>query len=284
MASRKPLTVAPLLILVMSVFRGHTLTCPTEYQIGNQCCQMCPAGSRVEKDCTEFKQTSCLPCTEGTFMTHPTHFMRCLSCLRCYADFGLKLKTPCTATSDTVCEPLEGFYCLFFIEDGCMEAQKHSSCQPGQYISLKGTALSDTECSNCSDGTFSDGTLLTSCQPHTQCQSLNLQLIKPGTASTDAECGEQSSGAVIGIVVPVICSVVAGISLLILRKKGRCKNTERKRSADNPQQYFKKNKHRHEEEEELQGVAVINEHRDSSSDTAEERSELFTYSVKQKSA
>uniref|UniRef100_A0A8D0CU33 TNFR-Cys domain-containing protein n=1 Tax=Sander lucioperca TaxID=283035 RepID=A0A8D0CU33_SANLU len=154
-------------ILVMSVFRGHTLTCPTEYQIGNQCCQMCPAGSRVEKDCTEFKQTSCLPCTEGTFMTHSTHFMR----------FGLKLKTPCTATSDTVCEPLEGFYCLFFIEDGCMEAQKHSSCQPGQYISLK--ALSDTECSNCSDGTFSDGTLLTSCQPHTRKYSFRSDMDTP---------------------------------------------------------------------------------------------------------
>ncbi|XP_028439699.1 tumor necrosis factor receptor superfamily member 14-like isoform X2 [Perca flavescens] len=292
MVSRKHLTVAPLLILVLSVFRGHTLTCPTEYQIGNQCCQMCPAGSRVEKDCTEFRQTSCLPCTEGTFMTHPTHLMRCLSCLHCYADFGLKMKRPCTTTSDTVCEPLEGFYCLFFIEDGCMEAQKHSSCQPGQYISLKGTALRDTECSDCRDGTFSDGTLLTSCQPHTQCQSLDLQLIKQGTASTDAECGEQSSGAVIGVVVGglVICLVVAGISLLvvlILRKKGRLKHscfiTGRKRNADNPQQYFKKNKHPHEEEEQLQEVAVIIKHRDSSSDTSEERSKLFTQSVKLKS-
>ena len=62
---------------------------------------------------------------------------------------------------------------------------------------------------------------------HSRCQSLDLQLIKPGTASTDAECGEeQSSGAGISIVLGVL--VVAVISLLvvlILRKKGGCKNT-----------------------------------------------------------
>ncbi|XP_031137508.2 tumor necrosis factor receptor superfamily member 14-like [Sander lucioperca] len=272
MMLRKHLTVAPLLILVMSVFRGHTLTChPTEYRMGGRCCPKCPAGSQVRKDCTGFRSTCCLDCDKGTFMDQPTDFMSCFPCSRCDSGSGLKIKTACMTTSDTVCEPLEGFYCTDSSDKGCVEAQKHRSCQPGQYIRQKGTALKDTECSDCRDGTFSDGTLLTSCQPHTQCQH---QLIKPGTASTDAECGEQSSGAVIVIVVPVICLVVAGISLLvvlILRKKGRCKYTV-KRNADNQQQYFKKNKHPHEEEQ--LGVAVINEHRDSSSDTAEESSRL----------
>ncbi|XP_035854786.1 tumor necrosis factor receptor superfamily member 14-like [Sander lucioperca] len=268
MMLRKLLTVQ-LTILVFSVFRGHTLTCHrTEYENGDLCCPRCPAGSRVRKHCKEFG-TSCLNCDEGTFMDQPTGLTECFPCARCDSGSGLKIKTACRTTSDTVCEPLEGFYCKDSSEKGCVEAQKHRSCQPGQYISQNGTVLRDTECSDCSDGTFSDGTLLTSCQPHTQCQH---QLIKPGTASTDAECGEQSSGAVIVIVVPVICLVVAGISLLvvlILRKKGRCKYTV-KRNADNQQQYFKKNKHPHEEEQ--LGVAVINEHRDSSSDTAEESS------------
>uniref|UniRef100_A0A8C9Z2E4 TNFR-Cys domain-containing protein n=1 Tax=Sander lucioperca TaxID=283035 RepID=A0A8C9Z2E4_SANLU len=206
----------------MSVFRGHTLTChPTEYQIGGQCCPMCPVGSRVRKHCTESRSTSCLNCDEGTFMDRPTGLTECFPCVRCDSGSGVKIKTACTATSNTVCEPLEGFYCLFSSENGCVEAQKHRSCQPGQYISQTGTALKDTECSDCRDGTFSDGTLLTSCQPHTQCQSLNLQLIKPGTASTDAECGEQSSGAVIGVVVVVICLlIILAIALLfVLRLK-----------------------------------------------------------------
>ncbi|XP_039656617.1 tumor necrosis factor receptor superfamily member 14-like isoform X6 [Perca fluviatilis] len=232
MMFRKHLTVAPLLILVLSVFRGHTLTChPTEYLNGDQCCPTCSVGS------------------------------------------GVKIKTACTTTSNTVCEPLKGFYCLFSPGNSCVEAQKHRSCQPGQYISQNGTALSDTECSDCSDGTFSNGTLLTSCQPHTQCQSLDLQLIKPGTASTDAECGEQSSGAGIGVVVVlVILLVVAGISLpvmWILRKKGRCKNTGERGYAENPQPNGNLNG-----EEQLQDMDLKNKHRDRLSDTAEESSRL----------
>ncbi|XP_044068365.1 uncharacterized protein LOC122883565 isoform X3 [Siniperca chuatsi] len=179
-------------ILVMSVFRGQTLTCQgAEYLIGNKCCPMCPAGSRVKTDCTEFRSTSCLPCVERTFMNQPTGLKQCFPCTNCDAGSGLKTKTSCTTTSDAVCEPLEGFYCVDSAEDGCAAAQKHTSCRPGQYIRQKGTALRDTECSDCSGGTFSDGTF-TSCRPHTQCGSINLQL-RAGTASADAECGEQSS-------------------------------------------------------------------------------------------
>ncbi|XP_051251252.1 tumor necrosis factor receptor superfamily member 14-like isoform X2 [Dicentrarchus labrax] len=202
MFGRKPLTAAPLLILVMNIFRGHALQChPSEYQRGNECCPKCLPGSRVKTDCTEFRSTSCLSCTEGTFINQPTVRTQCYSCTVCIAGSGLKIKTSCTTTSDTVCEPLEGFYCLDSTEDGCMSAQRHTLCQPGQYISQKGTALTDTECSDCSAGTYSDGTF-PSCQPHTQCESMNL-LIKAGTVSTDAQCGEQSSqptGIVIGVV------------------------------------------------------------------------------------
>ncbi|XP_039656614.1 tumor necrosis factor receptor superfamily member 14-like isoform X3 [Perca fluviatilis] len=273
MMFRKHLTVAPLLILVLSVFRGHTLTChPTEYLNGDQCCPTCSVGSRVKKHCTEFRSTSCLDCDKGTYMNLPTGLTECFPCARCDSGSGVKIKTACTTTSNTVCEPLKGFYCLFSPGNSCVEAQKHRSCQPGQYISQNGTALRDTECSDCRDGTFSDGTLLTSCQPHTQCQSLDLHLIKPGTASTDAECGEQSSGAVIGIVVPVILLVVAGIFLLvvlILRKKGRCKNTGERGYAENPQPNGNLNG-----EEQLQDMDLKNKHRDRLSDTAEESSRL----------
>lgn len=51
---------------------------------------------------------------------------------------GLKVKTSCTTKSNTVCEPLEGFYCVDFKEGGCAAAEKHTSCRPGQYISESG--------------------------------------------------------------------------------------------------------------------------------------------------
>ncbi|XP_040009790.1 tumor necrosis factor receptor superfamily member 14-like isoform X2 [Xiphias gladius] len=202
---RKPLTTASLLILMIKVFNGNTLTChPAEYQIGNECCPMCPIGSRVKIVCTEFRSTSCLPCIDGTFMNQPTGLKQCFPCTHCDAGSGLKIKRSCTTISDTVCEPLEEFYCIDFTEEHCAAAQKHRRCQPGQYISQKGTAFADSVCSDCSGGTFSDGTF-TFCQPHTQCESKNLQLIRPGTASTDAECGEHSAkGTALVIVIPLI--------------------------------------------------------------------------------
>uniref|UniRef100_UPI0037E9B413 tumor necrosis factor receptor superfamily member 14-like n=1 Tax=Semicossyphus pulcher TaxID=241346 RepID=UPI0037E9B413 len=107
-------SAASLLMLVLNVFRGHALTCDqSEYKIGNRCCLKCPPGSEVQTDCSsESSSTSCLPCTEGTFMNQPTDRMQCFFCRDCDAGSGMRIKTSCTQTSDTVCEPLEGFYCI----------------------------------------------------------------------------------------------------------------------------------------------------------------------------
>lgn len=62
---------------------------------------------------------------------------------------------------------------------------------------------------------------------HSRCEPLERQLIKPGTASTDAECGEKSSdtktvvgavGAVVGI---VFLSCGAAAFVVFVRKKKR---------------------------------------------------------------
>nr|XP_046253988.1 tumor necrosis factor receptor superfamily member 5-like isoform X2 [Scatophagus argus]XP_046253989.1 tumor necrosis factor receptor superfamily member 5-like isoform X2 [Scatophagus argus]XP_046253990.1 tumor necrosis factor receptor superfamily member 5-like isoform X2 [Scatophagus argus] len=221
---------AVLMILVMNVFRGHSLTCRRlEYQMGTECCSMCLPGSRVKTHCTEFRPPSCQRCTEGTFMNHPTDLSQCFTCTNCDAASGLKLKTSCTATSDAVCEPLEGFYCMDSAEEGCKAAEKHSSCQPGQYISQRGTALRDTECSDCSEGTYSDGTF-PSCQPHTQCESVHLQLIKAGTVSTDAECGEQSSdsrGLVVGVSVLFYLGIAVVVVVVFQREENKSKHRKK---------------------------------------------------------
>ncbi|XP_036003489.1 tumor necrosis factor receptor superfamily member 14 [Fundulus heteroclitus] len=114
---------------------------------------------------------------------------RYLCHLDVFTGAGLKEKHGCTLSSDAVCEPMEGFFCTQPKSGGCGAAQKHRSCEPGQYISKMGTASADADCSDCISGTFSNGTT-SSCLPHTQCEHENLQLIKAGTASADAECGE----------------------------------------------------------------------------------------------
>lgn len=210
-----------LLMILMRSFRVLTLTCHvTEFEIGNQCCPLCPAGRRVKTDCTDVRSTSCLPCGDGTYMDQPNGLKRCNPCTTCDSGAGLKVKQECKPSADTVCEPMEGFFCTDPKSGSCGVAQKHRSCEPGQYISKIGTPSTDTECSDCISGSFSNGTML-SCQPHRQCEKENFLLIRPGTASKDAECGEKSSNTtavVIGVVVPFLVAAIIG-GVVVLKRK-----------------------------------------------------------------
>uniref|UniRef100_A0A3B4EV13 Uncharacterized LOC102201372 n=1 Tax=Pundamilia nyererei TaxID=303518 RepID=A0A3B4EV13_9CICH len=160
------LTAAVLLLIMMQVFSVLTLSCSsTMYQAQDLCCQKCPAGNRVKTDCTETVHTSCVACEDGTHMDKPSGLKQCTHCTICDLSFGLKENRTCTSTLDTVCKPEDGFYCVDVAAGSCMAAHKHRQCQPGEYISQTGTAFRDTECSDCSNGTFSDGTLKF-CRPH----------------------------------------------------------------------------------------------------------------------
>ncbi|CDQ88729.1 unnamed protein product [Oncorhynchus mykiss] len=170
------------------------------------------AGNHVHRHCTEFTSTSCVPCVDSTFLDEPNGLIKCKVCTNCDPGLGLKVKQPCTPSSDTVCGTLEGFYCLDPTKDGCRAAQRHSSCKPGQYINH-----TDTVCSDCTGDTYSDGSL-TSCQPHTQCKSLGLQELRPGTHWSNSECGPQSSRIYPGIIIGVVASVLIALVTIILRR------------------------------------------------------------------
>uniref|UniRef100_A0AAZ3P136 TNFR-Cys domain-containing protein n=1 Tax=Oncorhynchus tshawytscha TaxID=74940 RepID=A0AAZ3P136_ONCTS len=75
---------------------------------------------------------SCIACGRAEYR------IRDKCCPMCWPGLGLMVRQPCTPSSDTVCETLEGFYCLDPTKDGCRAAQRHSSCEPGQYISHTG--------------------------------------------------------------------------------------------------------------------------------------------------
>ncbi|CAL8238912.1 unnamed protein product [Lota lota] len=117
-----------------------------EYRVGDECCPACPAGMHVKRHCTESTSTSCAPCKEGTFQDGDNGREQCFSCKSCDAGLGLKVKKSCTSTSDALCEPLDGYFCSDSNRGGCMAAQRHTVCSPGQYISQRGTADKDTEC------------------------------------------------------------------------------------------------------------------------------------------
>uniref|UniRef100_A0A3Q0T609 TNFR-Cys domain-containing protein n=1 Tax=Amphilophus citrinellus TaxID=61819 RepID=A0A3Q0T609_AMPCI len=107
--------------------------------------------SRVKTHCTEYRSTSCLPCVDGTYTDRPNGLEQCTPCTSCDSGMysGLKVKRSCTVVSDTVCEPLQGFYCIYSVGDGCETAQRHSSCGPGQYISKHGRFVFINDTKDC---------------------------------------------------------------------------------------------------------------------------------------
>ncbi|CAL8279930.1 unnamed protein product [Boreogadus saida] len=196
---------------------------------GWECCPSCPPGHHVVKDCTERSITKCSRCPDGTFQAGYNEQKQCSNCTKCDAGLGLKVKKSCTPTSDAVCEVLDGFFCSDSNRGGCRAARRHTVCSPGQYIAQR--ADKDTECLPCTDGTFSNGTS-SSCQNHTKCESVGPKLMKPGTDSTDSECGEHGPHA--GLVTGLVMGFILGMALMgliiaiILRKKIREKANQRR--------------------------------------------------------
>ncbi|XP_064176474.1 tumor necrosis factor receptor superfamily member 14-like isoform X1 [Anguilla rostrata] len=213
-------------------FCGLAYSCGSaEYEINGECCLMCTPGTHVNKHCTEYTNTSCIPCAQKTFMDRPSSLPECLPCSVCDPAMGLKTERECTPTSNTACGPLDHHYCTKTDNKGCSFAQKHTICRPGQFILHKGTTLTNTECGYCPDKTFSNKSFSAYCKPHTHCQSLGLQEITAGTNTSDSECGPINIP--VSIIVPVLLvSVVILTIIFILKRKKKNRATdqaERKR-------------------------------------------------------
>ncbi|KAG7332615.1 hypothetical protein KOW79_004449 [Hemibagrus wyckioides] len=138
-----------------------------EYEINGECCPMCSPGYHIESHCTELTETTCAPCQGSTYSAKPNGLPVCSNCTMCSTVNRLRVKTKCTRNSDTVCEPLEGFYCTDEHRGSCRYAVEHKKCTPGQYIKQKGTAVKDTECALCENGTYSKGSFQI-CKQHTK--------------------------------------------------------------------------------------------------------------------
>ncbi|KAF4072481.1 hypothetical protein AMELA_G00263480 [Ameiurus melas] len=228
-------------ILFLNIQLCFCACAQAEYEINGECCPMCSPGSCVYRHCIEFTSTTCKPCVDSTFTDEPNGLSRCISCTVCNAAQGLGVKTACTRTSDTVCEPLEGFYCTGEYRGSCRYAVEHTKCHPGQYIKQKGTAVKDAECAACADGTYSNGSLQI-CKEHKKCEDLGLKEIIPGTNSLDVECGTKPPVALIGGILAgilavgaIVLAVAGGLIFKRRHKKGppKAHSAEKIRFSDN---------------------------------------------------
>ncbi|KAJ8333116.1 hypothetical protein SKAU_G00420120 [Synaphobranchus kaupii] len=206
------------LLMLQVLFCGQSYSCRSaEYEIHGQCCPMCATGTRIYKQCTEYTSTSCVPCTKQSFIDQPNGLSICIPCTVCDPDrLGLKTDRECTASSNTVCGPLDQYYCTETDNKGCRFAHEHTICRPGQSIIENGTTSTNTKCGDCPDKTFSNKSSSTSCKQHTHCQSLGLEEITAGTKTWDSECGTRPShGLIVAVLVPVLL-VTLSLSCIIL--------------------------------------------------------------------
>uniref|UniRef100_A0A671K3J6 TNFR-Cys domain-containing protein n=1 Tax=Sinocyclocheilus anshuiensis TaxID=1608454 RepID=A0A671K3J6_9TELE len=94
-------------------------------------------GKQVKRHCDENTSTTCASCPAMTYTNSPNGLTECLPCLVCN---GLRVKQACTLISNTVCEPLSGYYCIDLLSS-CKKAVKYSTCSPGQYINQTGQSF-----------------------------------------------------------------------------------------------------------------------------------------------
>lgn len=200
-----------------------------EYDIDGQCCPMCAPGNCVAWHCTDDTSTTCVPCPEFTYIDEPSGFTKCFTCTVCDANRGIRVNKACTRSSDTVCGPLERFYCIDRIKHSCRSAVQHSECSPGQYIKQAGTGSTDTVCADCTDDTYSNGSF-SSCLPHTKCDAMGLTETNPGTQSSDSECGNPqtaSTAIALSVIVTliIIIALVSVFTIVHIRKNKSSKHS-----------------------------------------------------------
>ncbi|XP_046726734.1 tumor necrosis factor receptor superfamily member 14-like isoform X2 [Silurus meridionalis] len=149
-----------------------------------ECCPMCNKGFVVLRDCIGDYSTICAPCTKGTFMNVRNRLYTCFLCKTC--DRGLYILQNCSTIKDTVCEVLDGYYCVQHSDGECSLAMKHSECKPGEQIITPGNKSSDTVCEACPLGFYSPKGVR--CFKWNDC-SLNNEIVdEEGTSITDVKC------------------------------------------------------------------------------------------------
>ncbi|KAJ8245076.1 hypothetical protein COCON_G00236110 [Conger conger] len=111
---------------------------------------------------------------------------------------------------------------------------------PDNYRNCTGTTLTNTECGECPDRTFSENYFSAFCKPHTDCQSLVLQEITAGTNTSDSECGPRNyprsrvAGFVPAVLVVLLLTVILGKIMKSEHNRQREQQNEDWRRPDIP--------------------------------------------------
>ncbi|XP_019637850.1 PREDICTED: tumor necrosis factor receptor superfamily member 16-like [Branchiostoma belcheri] len=238
------------LLILAGLLGAAAVECDDQHHLVNGlCCIKCLPGFYKDKDCDAESPTKCLQCPGGTYTEFLNYIEECLVCEHCSEDHGIEEKRPCLPTQNRKCRCMDGF----FLEPSLILGQnadmchRHQECQPGEGVVERGTRTSDTVCTPCAVGTFSDqGSRTQKCEDWTDCESLGLKLIIPGTTDRDTVCGYEflpstmSSAKTAQTPVPPTSSSYATVSVTSVKDAGSAWQTK---SEENGHATTSGNKH-----------------------------------------
>ncbi|XP_066540173.1 tumor necrosis factor receptor superfamily member 5 isoform X2 [Hoplias malabaricus] len=196
-----------------------TTSChPDQHKENGLCCDKCAKGEYAESLCTSSSKTKCNRCPRETFSNVKNIVQKCMMCKQCHSESQYELK-PCKEDSDRACECKEGFYCTDYSSGHCNHCVKVIDCIEGEGVSVQPTRKTDTKCTPCPKGTFSNVKDFKSpCLNHTDCAELGRHLLSPGNATTDAVCGDIKNcgwmipaGLWTGFVLTILISLVVAV-------------------------------------------------------------------------
>ncbi|XP_030002457.1 tumor necrosis factor receptor superfamily member 6B-like isoform X2 [Sphaeramia orbicularis] len=146
-------------------------------------CDRCPPGTFLRARCTATRKTVCETCPPGSFTELWNYVPKCLRCGVCA--HNQVEKSACTASSDCQCACKDGY---FFKETYGM-CRRHAECPSGHGVLTTGSALVDTICHVCPNGTFSDVvSSVRNCSAHRSCAAARLKQVMRGSAWHDSVC------------------------------------------------------------------------------------------------
>ncbi|KAG7477571.1 hypothetical protein MATL_G00071080 [Megalops atlanticus] len=198
------------LTLPWVVCLGDKCNDKTHYRNDDLCCDLCPAGHFVKKDCTRIQKTICEKCPSGTYNAEATELFKCYTCMECqYA------RSECIPTRDAVCYCPPDSLCT---TEECPTCKKKPTCGKGEQLQQTGE-----KCEPCPNSTYSDregG----NCTALTRCDQLGLDVVFPGNKTHNAICtqlttaGPKEDGNLTQVVLAtcLLCCVFTSLMVVVV--------------------------------------------------------------------
>ncbi|XP_071968095.1 tumor necrosis factor receptor superfamily member 5 isoform X1 [Engystomops pustulosus] len=228
-------------LIVCSCYFQTSMPCDNhEYQKDGRCCSLCRPGHWLAKDCNELNGTECTPCAHGEYQDTYNRETSCRLHRECNERLGFETITEGTATANLDCRCQSGKHCSSEVCETCV---LNKVCGPGEGVIRRATNKSDTECSPCYEGTFSNAESTTEpCKNWSKCGDGEM-IIQPGTPTSDVICElssspEPSNTWVYIVVIMLVLVVIVAPTIIIIRKsyrKDKYKNRQNPPEGNNLQ-------------------------------------------------